>query len=178
MFRARRVGTYSQYMGSIQVVSRVGHVSLLRSRSPGPAYWTLRTATRSWATVAPASSHSPHRTPTPARRTGLYGYNETEVVFYLRLAAGPDNAKGDLEDRAVTFVTHGQGDDRWRSVVATGRLRSTTDDAVAIDALEGFREVQISLVDVFGAPTSEVPLEFYRLDPESLTTCEESPTGT
>jgi nitroimidazol reductase NimA-like FMN-containing flavoprotein (pyridoxamine 5'-phosphate oxidase superfamily) len=64
-------------------------------------------------------------------------------VFYLRLAAGPDNVKGDLEDRAVTFVTHGQGDDQWRSVVATGRLRSTTDDAVAIDALEGFREVQI-----------------------------------
>lgn len=92
-------------------------------------------------------------------------------MFYLRLAAGPDNVKGDLEDSAVTFVTHWQGDDRWRSVVATGRLRSTTEDAVAIDALEGFREVQIPLVDVFGAPTSEVPLEFDRLDPESLTTC-------
>jgi len=106
-----------------------------------------------------------------------YGYDETEGVFYFRLAVGPDSAKGDLADRAVTFVTYGQREDGWRSVVASGHLRSTTADDVALESLEGFQSVQIPLVDVFGAPTADVPFEFYRLDPASLTTRKESPTG-
>lgn len=107
-----------------------------------------------------------------------YGYDDTEHVFYFRLAVGPDSEKGELAERPVTFVTYGQGDDGWRSVVASGSLRSTTDGAVAIESLEGFQEVQIPLVDVFGEPTAELPFEFYRLDPEALTTRTESPTGT
>lgn len=116
-------------------------------------------------------TEAPHAVPVS------YGYDRTEHVFYFRLAVGADSEKGDLDDRAVTFVTYGQVEGRWRSVVASGRLRSTTDDAVALEALEGFQSVQIPLVDVFGTPTADVPFEFYRLDPESLTTRKESPTG-
>lgn len=106
-----------------------------------------------------------------------YGYDDTEAVFYFRLAVGADSEKGDLAERAVTFVTYGQREDAWRSVVASGRLRSTTDESVAIQSLEGFQEVQIPLVDIFGEPTTDVPFEFYRLEPDELTTRRESPAG-
>lgn len=114
---------------------------------------------------------SPHAVPVS------YGYDETEDVFYFRLATGPDSEKGEPSDRSVTFVTYGQQDDEWRSVVASGRLRATMESSVAIDSLEGLQKVQIPMVDIFGRPSSDVTFEFYRLDPEELTGRKESPSG-
>lgn len=100
-----------------------------------------------------------------------YGYDPVESVLYFRLAVGPDRTKGELDDRAVTFVTYGEGDGRWRSVVGSGRLVSTTDESVAEETIEGLeRTGRIPIVDVFGEPTSEVTFAFYRLDPERFTT--------
>ena len=99
-----------------------------------------------------------------------YGYDPVEAVFYFRLAVGPTRAKGTLDDRPVTFVTYGDPDDRWRSVVATGRLVSTTDEAVADDTIAGLeRTGRIPIVDIFGEPTADVSFAFYRLDPDELT---------
>ncbi|QLD89594.1 pyridoxamine 5'-phosphate oxidase family protein [Natronomonas salina] len=106
-----------------------------------------------------------------------YGYDMSEDVFYFRLAAGEESSKGNLRDRAVTFVTYGRPDDEWWSVIAKGRLRSTTEESIAIESLEGLQQVQIPLVEIFDRPTSEVTFEFYRLKPEKLTTRKESPTG-
>ncbi|TKX82903.1 pyridoxamine 5'-phosphate oxidase family protein, partial [Halorubrum sp. SS5] len=70
----------------------------------------------------------------------------------------------------VTFVAYGRDDGRWKSVVASGRLVSTSDDASATESLAGLeRTAEIPIVDVFGEPTSEVAFEYYRLDPERLT---------
>ena len=41
---------------------------------------------------------APHSTPVS------YGYEAAESVFYFRLANEPGGAKGDLSDRAVSFV--------------------------------------------------------------------------
>lgn len=99
-----------------------------------------------------------------------YGYDPTEAAFYFRLSAGPDRAKGELPDRSVTFVTYAREDGKWKSVVASGRLASTTDESVANETLEGLDRVSnIPLVDIFGEPTSQVSFEFYYLDPDQLT---------
>lgn len=121
--------------------------------------------------LSDAAGEPPHAVPVS------YGYDATENVFYFRLSAGGESAKGELQDRAVTFVTYGRPDEEWRSVVAKGRLRSTTEESIAIESLEGLQQVQIPLVEIFGRPTSEVTFEFYRLEPAELTTRKESPTG-
>lgn len=106
-----------------------------------------------------------------------YGYDTSEETFYFRLAVGPDTGKETVEDRPVTFVTYGEDEERgWWSVVAAGRLESLDEPDVATDALDGLDSVQIPLVDIFGAPTREVPFEFVRLVPESLTARQESAT--
>lgn len=106
-----------------------------------------------------------------------YGYDTTERVFYFRLAVGPDSEKGGLADRPVTFVSYGQEDDSWRSVVVRGRLEETTEEAVATETLQGLQQVHIPLVDIFGRPPKDVPFEFYRLVPDEMTGRKESSTG-
>ena len=99
-----------------------------------------------------------------------YGYDPVEQTFYFRLAVGKDGGKANAADRGVTFVTYGERDGGWRSVVASGQLVSTTGVSVAAESLAGLeRAEQIPIVDVFGTPTSEVTFEFYRLDPDRLT---------
>jgi nitroimidazol reductase NimA-like FMN-containing flavoprotein (pyridoxamine 5'-phosphate oxidase superfamily) len=121
--------------------------------------------------LSSADEESPHAVPVS------YGYDGTEDVFYFRLSTGPDSEKGPLADRPVTFVTYGAADDDWRSVVAKGRLRSTTAESIAIESLEGLENVQIPLVEIFGRPTAEITFEFYRLDPEELTGRKEASTA-
>jgi nitroimidazol reductase NimA-like FMN-containing flavoprotein (pyridoxamine 5'-phosphate oxidase superfamily) len=111
-----------------------------------------------------------------------YGYDAADETFYFRLAVGPDSEKGDLADRAVTFVTYGpdaegtgesggdsEQDERWHSVVAQGRLVSVDEDDVATASLAGFERVDIPLVDVFDETIRSTTFEFYRLRPERLT---------
>lgn len=114
---------------------------------------------------------SPHSVPVS------YGYDPTENVFYFRLAVGSDSDKGSVGDRAVTFVTYGQMDERWHSVVASGRLENTTDESIATETLQGLEQSHIPLVDIFGRPPRDVPFEFYRLVPDELTGRKESSTG-
>jgi nitroimidazol reductase NimA-like FMN-containing flavoprotein (pyridoxamine 5'-phosphate oxidase superfamily) len=106
-----------------------------------------------------------------------YGYDETEGTFYFRLAVEPGSEKADLLDRGVSFVVHGEDDDGWWSVVASGRLKRTRDDEIATESLEGFQHVEIPLYDVFGQHPREVAFEFFRLDPDDLTGLHESNTG-
>lgn len=105
-----------------------------------------------------------------------YGYDTTERAFYFRLAVGAESAKGDLPGRAVTFVVYDQRDGDWHSVVAAGRLESTTDASVSTETLAGLERVHIPMVDVFGQPAKDVTFEFYRLVPDELTGRTESQT--
>ena len=107
-----------------------------------------------------------------------YGYDNAAGEFYFRLAVAPDSEKGELGDRPATFVTYGDPEDRWESVVARGRLESTTEDSIAIETLEGLRGVELQYVDIFGQPLRTVSFEFYRLAPETLGTRRESYSGT
>jgi hypothetical protein len=114
--------------------------------------------------LSTAGDGPPHSVPVS------YGYDPVEETFYFRFAVGAESGKANPTDRGVTFVTYGERDGRWRSVVASGRLVSTTDESVSAESLAGLeRTEQIPIVDVFGEPTSRVEFEFYRLDPDRLT---------
>jgi nitroimidazol reductase NimA-like FMN-containing flavoprotein (pyridoxamine 5'-phosphate oxidase superfamily) len=119
---------------------------------------------------AEAGAEFPHSIPVS------YGYDAEETTFYFRLAVGADSEKGDVADGAVTFVTYGERDDSWRSVIVKGRLEETTEQSIATESLEGLQRVHIPLVDIFGRPIKEVPFEFYRLVPEEISSRKESST--
>lgn len=117
-----------------------------------------------------AGDDPPHSVPVS------YGYDPVEEVFYFRLAVGEESGKANPTDRGTTFVTYGERDGRWKSVVASGRLVSTTDESVSAESLAGLeRTDQIPIVDVFGEPPGRVEFEFYRLDPDRLTGRAERP---
>lgn len=119
--------------------------------------------------LSAAADDPPHSVPVS------YGYDAAETTFYFRLATGPDGSKGELEDRPVSFVTTAEND-RWRSVVARGRLEDVEDEGIATDTLEGLDRVDIPLVDVFHRPLREVEFAFYRLVPDELTARVEAKT--
>lgn len=106
-----------------------------------------------------------------------YGYDAENTTFYFRLAIGEDHAKSAFVDRPVTFVVHGEENDRWESVVATGRLETTDTEGIETETLDGLDRVHIPLVDIFDAPARTVSFEFVRLVPENLTGRKESPGG-
>lgn len=118
--------------------------------------------------LSTSTDESPHSIPVS------YGYDAAAETFYFRLAAGSDSEKGELADRPVTFVAYGQDDDRWQSVVARGRLESTTEASIATETLEGFSQIHIPYVDIFGDPPRLVSFEFYRLLPTEIGTRRES----
>ncbi|MBV0924478.1 pyridoxamine 5'-phosphate oxidase family protein [Halomicroarcula limicola] len=104
-----------------------------------------------------------------------YGYDAETRTFYFRLSVGADSSKSDLADRPVSFVVHREEDDRWRSVVAAGRLEGVEESGIETETLDGLDRVEIPLVDIFEDPTRVVSFEFYRLVPEDLTGRVESP---
>ena len=118
-----------------------------------------------------SDGESPHSVPIS------YGYDQSKTTFHFRLAVGSDSNKEPAAGRHVTFVTYGQRDDRWQSVVAKGRLEETTKESIAVASLEGLQQVHIPLVDIFGRPTSDVPFEFYRLVPDEMTCRKETNTA-
>jgi len=107
-----------------------------------------------------------------------FGYNAEQTVFYFRIADLPPETKGELEGRAVSFVSYAEDEsvDGYVSVVAEGTLESTTRSDIATEALAGFEGVTIPFVDIFGQPPAEVDFSFYRLVPTTLTGRKEVPT--
>jgi len=121
--------------------------------------------------LSTGEADSPHAIPVS------YGYDPVEATFYFRLAVGMNREKGELDGRAATFVVYRQdGDDEdgdWHSVVAKGALADIERDEVATESLAALDRVDIPLVDIFGAPTSDVSFQFLRLVPDELTAREE-----
>lgn len=113
---------------------------------------------------------SPHSIPVS------YGYDATETTFYFRLAAGAGSEKGELNGRAVSFVTYGR-EDGWWSIVVSGRLEDVAEEAIATQTLDGLDRVHIPLIDMFGRPTRTVSFEFFRLVPEKISGRKEDETG-
>jgi hypothetical protein len=106
-----------------------------------------------------------------------YGYDAEHTTFYFRLAVDKERTKAPFVDRPVTFVVFGEADDRWESVVATGRLEPTDTEGIETETLDGLDRVHIPLVDIFDAPVRTVSFDFFRLVPDELTGRKESTGG-
>ncbi|WP_436926901.1 pyridoxamine 5'-phosphate oxidase family protein [Halosimplex amylolyticum] len=100
-----------------------------------------------------------------------YGYDPTDRVFYFRISVDRGDDPEALVDRPVTFVVYGSesDDDRWRSVVAHGRLEDADEARIGTQTLAEMERIDIPLVDVFEEPLRMVAFEFFRLDPEEVT---------
>ena len=97
-----------------------------------------------------------------------YGYNGDEGAFYYRLSVPEGSTKADLVDADVSFVTHRETDDGWRSVVATGRLEAVSSDGAETDALQGMWPIEIPIVDIFERSHRETAFRYVRLVPETM----------
>ncbi|MFC3477076.1 pyridoxamine 5'-phosphate oxidase family protein [Halobacterium litoreum] len=97
-----------------------------------------------------------------------YGYDGESGDFYFRLAYDVDSEKPDPVDGPVTFVTHRETDDGWRSVVAHGSLEPTDENGISTEALSGLQRVDIPLVDVFEREPRELSFRFFRLRPDDV----------
>jgi hypothetical protein len=112
---------------------------------------------------------SPHTVPVS------YGYDAERTTFYFRLAVGEQHDKTPFVDRPATFVVYSEEDDRWESVIATGRLERTDTEGIETETLDGLDRVHIPLVDIFDGPARTTSFEFFRLVPETVTGRKESP---
>jgi len=98
-----------------------------------------------------------------------YGYDPDQPAFYFRLSFPPDSQKEDLVDRPVSFVSHAQTDEGWRSVVTTGSLEEMADLPYESMAVQGMWAIRIPTVDMFEQPPEEMSFRYFRLLPDSLT---------
>ncbi|WP_137285627.1 pyridoxamine 5'-phosphate oxidase family protein [Halorussus salinisoli] len=100
-----------------------------------------------------------------------YGYDAETGRFYFRFAFGPDTKKEDVvdEDDPVSFVTYGNTDSGWRSVIATGKLEEVTESALDPTVSEAMQRVEIPLVDVYDRHPIELQFRFFRLAPDEVT---------
>ena len=98
-----------------------------------------------------------------------YGYNADEKRFYYRLSFPQDSRKAGLVDQPVSFVTYGQTDDGWRSVVTTGRLSEISDAPYESAEIQGMWAIRIPLVDIFERPPRETTFRFFSLEPTTMT---------
>jgi len=105
-----------------------------------------------------------------------YGYDGSLGQFYFKLAFPPDSSKADAVDEPVSFASHAQTDDGWRSVVATGTLEEVTDLPTESLAIQGMWAVEIPNVDIFERPRDDVTFRDFRLVPARLTGRKEAQT--
>jgi hypothetical protein len=98
-----------------------------------------------------------------------YGYVADVGHFHYRFALPEGSGKEEYLGRAVSFVTYGQTDEGWRSVVATGELEDLTGAAYESSAVQERWAVDIPLVDIFEDAPDEVTFHQFRLLPDRLT---------
>lgn len=111
------------------------------------------------------------RDDTPYAVPVSYGHNPAEGTFTLRLGVTPDSEKTRFLDRAdapeARLVVYGRDDDRWTSVVATGRLHEVSADDLTPAVAETLRGSDPPLLDVWPNPGA-VEFRLYRLDPDDV----------
>ncbi|SFS10115.1 hypothetical protein SAMN05216559_3662 [Halomicrobium zhouii] len=105
----------------------------------------------------------------PYSRPVSYGYDAESGHFHFRLVEPSSRQKRGLLDSPVSFVSHGEQEDRWRSVVATGELEDLSDVPSDSAAMAERWGVDIPLVDIFESSSDDVIFRQFRLVPDKLT---------
>jgi len=110
-----------------------------------------------------SSDDPPYSTPVS------YGFSTDVKHFHFRLALPPGSEKEARLAQPVSFVTHSQTDEGWRSVIATGSLEDLTNEPHESSAIQERWGVDIPLVDIFEAAPADLTFRQFRLVPEELT---------
>ena len=100
-----------------------------------------------------------------------YGYDTDSRTFYLRLVSTPESRKREfLSDTPQTtlVVYEGTGESTYRSVVATGQLRSIDPDNLSPGQIAQYGEAKRPLFEMWGTEKAELDIQLYELRPETL----------
>lgn len=113
-------------------------------------------------------SFSTDRDEPPTSLPVSYGYFAADEAFYFHLSVPPGSAKSELVDEPVSFVTHAETDDGWRSVVATGSLEELANMSYDSVAVQGMWAIDIPTIDIFDRPREEIEFDDFRLELETV----------
>lgn len=99
-----------------------------------------------------------------------FGYDSDGPFFYVRLAYGPDSEKRTYvrPNAETSLVVHGETEDGWKSVVATGRLEEVTEPSLDATIVDAVRSVEIPFVDVYERAPRDLDFALYRLVVDGL----------
>lgn len=101
-----------------------------------------------------------------------YGYDADSRRLYLRLVSLPDSEKRAFltSEPAARLVVY-DGDDegtRYTSVVIEGVLERIDESELSVETIEQFGRTRRPLFEIWAADRSEVNIELYRLDPDTI----------
>ncbi len=99
-----------------------------------------------------------------------FGYDPDGPSFYVRLAYGPESEKRSYvrPNAETSLVVHGETDEGWKSVVATGRLEEVPEPSIDATVVDAVRSVEIPFVDVYERAPRELDFALYRLTVDGL----------
>lgn len=99
-----------------------------------------------------------------------YGYDATDRRFYLRLVSTPESEKrrflsSSPKARLVVYEREGE---RYRSVVADGRLEAVPREALTVERIEQYGAAKRPLFEMWADSRRDLDVELYELDPDTL----------
>ena len=100
-----------------------------------------------------------------------YGYDTDSRTFYLRLVSAPESRKREFlsgTPQTTLVVYEGPEESAYRSVVATGHLRSIDPDDLSPDQIAQYGEAKRPLFEMWGMPKADLDIRLYELRPETL----------
>jgi len=97
-----------------------------------------------------------------------YGFNTDVKHFHFQLALPPGSEKESLVTRPVSFVTHAETDEGWRSVIAIGSLEDLANEPHESSAVQERWGIDIPFVDIYEEPPEDITFRQFRLVPDEL----------
>jgi len=99
-----------------------------------------------------------------------YGYDADDRQLYLRLVSTPESEKRQFvrSDAPARLVVYEEGDGIYESVVAIGTLEEIPREELTVEHVEQYGDAKRPLFEIWGQAKSDLDVELYRLDPETL----------
>ncbi len=99
-----------------------------------------------------------------------YGYDVSDRQFYMRLVSSPESEKRRFlaSDPEARLVVYDEADDTYRSAIATGTLVRIDPNDLTVEEIEQYGSAKRPLFEIWPSEKSELDIELYRLDPESI----------
>lgn len=99
-----------------------------------------------------------------------YGYDPEKRRFYMRLVSTPESQKREFLSSSpdVRLVVYEEGDQTYRSVIATGSLDRVTTDEMTTERIVQYGQAKRPLFEIWGQAKRDLDIQLYELDAEEL----------